>query len=421
MSGKRKQLLLNLFVLFFALSFSVIVAEALVRAFSIGPKEENWVGADKLWYEYDSLLGWRKIPNTGTTRVSIRGRNSVFYQVNSKGIRGPEYPYEKPYNQYRILFLGDSFTEGYMVEEDDHFAGVMKRKLNNMKSNKHFEALNSGVAGWSTDQELLFFQNEGKKYKPDLTILMFYQNDLYYNNQPKDWGMYYKPLFKISNGKLVLTNVPVPKPDKIAGYSQLSSSEQSIFKRIRTWLYANSHLYNLIKERIRNVYFLHKIAIQFNLVEKPAEGKYSKNSLPKEYGVWEKTYTESVRDIWHITEALIAQLKKETAAVDGRLLVFYIPDETSIHREDWINLKKKYGITDDNYDTDKPGLDLEAVCKRNGIDFLNPTDMFKAKARELGKEGKRLYDPVDHHWNVHGYRFAGEILADYVDRKYLVD
>ncbi|MCK5506749.1 MAG: SGNH/GDSL hydrolase family protein, partial [Thermodesulfovibrionia bacterium] len=260
MSRKIRQIFLNFFILFLALGFSIIIAEVLVRSFSDGPGEDDWVGASKKYYEYDSLFGWRNIPDTEMTRVSIRGQNSVFYRVNSKGIRGPEYPYKKADNEYRILFLGDSFTEGYMVEEDDHFAGVMKRKLNDLKNNKHFEALNSGVAGWSTDQELLFFQNEGKKFRPDLTILMFFQNDLFYNNELKDWGMYYKPLFKVNNGELVLTNVPVPKPDKIAGYSQLSSEETSIFKRIRKWLHVNSHLYGFIKERITNTYILRKIA-----------------------------------------------------------------------------------------------------------------------------------------------------------------
>lgn len=36
--------------------------------------------------------------------------------MNSKGIRGPEYPYEKPPEEFRILFLGDSYAEGYAVE-----------------------------------------------------------------------------------------------------------------------------------------------------------------------------------------------------------------------------------------------------------------------------------------------------------------
>lgn len=415
-SSETRKLFMNLTVLFITICILLFAAEVLVRTFSVAPKEDKWVGADKHWYEYDPIYGWRKIPNVKTTRISTRGKNSVFFRINSKGFRGPEYPYEKPDNEYRVLFLGDSFTEGYMVKEEDHFANVMKRQLNNLKIFKHVEALNSGTAGWGTDQELLFFQNEGKKYKPDLTILMFYQNDLSYNNEPKDWGMYYKPLFKEIDGELVLTNVPVPKPDKLVHYDQLSSEGESVFKRTKEWLYKNSQLYNLIKERIKSLHPLYKWAVRMNLMEKQGDGS---EILPREYTVWKIKSNEPVQAAWKITETLIQKLKEETDAIGSELLVFFIPDETGIHQEEWIKLKKKYGFSDDDYSAHQPGIILEAVCKRNGITFEDPTEVLKIRAAELEKENKRLYDPVDGHWNVYGNRSVGAILADFVNEKYL--
>ena len=412
--GKR-QLLINIIVLLVTMGFMLVAAEIMVKILSVEPKEAKWVGADKRWYEYDPLYGWRKFPNVETTRVSTKGLNSVYFRINSKGFRGPEYPYEKPSDERRILLLGDSFTEGFMIKEEDHFAEVMEHKLNNTGSKRHFEALNSGTAGWGTDQELLFFQNEGNKYGPDLTILMFYQNDLSYNNEPKDWGMYYKPLFKQVDGELVLTNVPVPKPDKIVKYDQLSSEERSVFKRTKEWFFKNSQLYNLIKDRIKSIHSLHKWAVRLKLMEKKGDGL---ETLPREYSVWEKNPNESVRASWKITEAMLVKLKEETEAIGSRLLVVYIPAETAIHREEWIKLKKKYGFTDDDYSADLPGIELGAVCKRNGIKFFNPTELMKIKAGEVQSEGRRLYDPVDGHWNAEGNRYIGGILADVVSEKY---
>jgi hypothetical protein len=46
--------------------------------------------------------------------------------------------------------------------------------------------------------------------------------------------------------------------------------------------------------------------------------------------------------------------------------------------------------------------------------FINPTELFKRKAKEIEKDGKRLYDPIDHHWTVEGNKFVGKILADYI-------
>jgi hypothetical protein len=45
--------------------------------------------------------------------VGPEGMYRVRESMNSKGIRGPEYPYEKPPEKFRILFLGDSYAEGY--------------------------------------------------------------------------------------------------------------------------------------------------------------------------------------------------------------------------------------------------------------------------------------------------------------------
>ena len=40
-------------------------------------------------------------------------------RINSKGLRGPEMPYEKPDGERRILFLGESLTFGVRVDERD--------------------------------------------------------------------------------------------------------------------------------------------------------------------------------------------------------------------------------------------------------------------------------------------------------------
>jgi len=407
----------------------ILAAEVSVRIISSEPGENNWVGAEKKYYEYDPLLGWRKIPNTDTVRASIRGKNKVLYQINSKSIRGPEYSYDKPRGEYRILVLGDSFSDGYMIEFNDLFSEVLKNKLNNnIKKHNSYQVINTGTSGWSTDQELLLFQNEGKKYNPDITILMFCENDITYNNLPKDWSMYYKPLFKIEDGELVLTNTPVPKPDKIIYSDYLEPKEKSTFKRMRRWLHENSHLYNLVKNRIKNTYSLKRLSVNLKLLGKSdARTRDANNNnaesddwlLPMEYRVWERKPVNAVVDSWKITEAMLAKLKEDTEAAGSKLLVFYIPFEASIYREEWDKIKKKYGLSDENWNIEKAGLDLETVCKRNSIDFVNPAEFMRKKAVEFGKDGKRLYDPIDHHWTVEGNKFVGKLLSEYIASKYL--
>jgi lysophospholipase L1-like esterase len=402
----------------FTICLLILAAEVSVRIISREPGENNWVGAEKKYYEYDPLLGWKKIPHTNEIRTSIRGRNEILYQINSKGIRGPEYSYDKPRDEYRILILGDSFADGYMIEFNELFSEVLKSNLNNnLKMHVHFQVINTGVSGWSTDQELLFYQSEGRKYNPDLVILMFYENDITYNNMPKDWGMYYKPLFKIKDNNLILTNVPVPKPDIFVYHSHLEPKTESIIKKTRSWLDMHSYLYKFIKERINNTYTLKKLMTTPHTKENTED----RDDLAMEYRTWEKKYNNVVRSSWEITEAMIKKLQEDAAAIGSKLIVYYVPFEGSIYQVEWEKLKKKYGFSDNDWDVNMPGLVLEDICKKNNIAFMNPTELMKMKAKEIAKDKKRLYDPLDHHWTVEGNKFTGEILADYIAFKYLGD
>ena len=413
---KTKQISFNITILFAAICFIFLVGETVVRVFLDEPADNEWVGNPKDFYEYHPLLGWRNIPNTNKIRISTRGRNKVLYQINSKGIRGHEYSYKKTNNEYRIFLLGDSYTEGYVVEFEELFSEIMTNKLNNMGKGINFQAINSGTSGWSTDQELLLFQSEGKKYNPDLTILMFFENDLAYNNQIKDWGMNYKPLFIKKNGKLVLTNIPVPKPDKIVYNDQLKPEDESTFKWLKLWFHGKSYLYGFIKKRIKNTYFLNNLAIKLHLKDKPIN---EDELLPREYNVWKKTFNESVRESWQITEEMLILLKNETNSIGSGLLVFFVPNEASVYQEQWSKIKNNYGFSDENWNIEQVGIELGAVCKRNSIDFLNPTELFRTKAKDLEKNKQFLYDPINKHWNVEGNKFVGELLTDYIVSKHL--
>jgi lysophospholipase L1-like esterase len=409
---KSNQMLVNFSLLFVTVVFLSLIGEVTLRILTDGPSDSAWVGNSKKFYEYDPLLGWRNIPNTDSIRtIRSQGNNKIHYQINSRGIRGPEYSYEKAGNEYRIFLLGDSYTEGYVVEFDSLFSEIMKAKLNKNKNDIYFQTINSGTSGWSTDQELLFFQNEGKKYRPDLTILFFYQNDLAYNNQPKDFGMFYKPLFKEINGELVLTNVPVPKPDKLVINNQLSDDEISVFKKLKLWLHKKSYLYAATKERINNTYFFNDLAIKLHLKERPTRAD---ELLPREFSAWKKEYNKSVQESWHITESMLVKLKEETDLVGSRLLVVLVPHEASVYPEMWDRIKNNYGFSDEHWNINQVSFELGAICKRNGIDLLDPTGLFRTKAEELRKETKRLYDPLNEHWNDEGNKFIGELLADYV-------
>jgi lysophospholipase L1-like esterase len=104
----------------------------------------------------------------------------------------------------RVLVLGDSFAWGYGVEESERFSQVLEKSLD-------VEVINAGVSGYSTDQELLWYGNEGIKYETDLVILVLAGNDVGDNERDIVSTIYHKPRFELEEGQLVLRGTPVPQ------------------------------------------------------------------------------------------------------------------------------------------------------------------------------------------------------------------
>jgi lysophospholipase L1-like esterase len=102
----------------------------------------------------------------------------TFVRVSSRGLRNPETPYEKPPGTYRILALGDSWTFGFRMEEEEAWPRVLGRILNERLGARRLaprvEVINAGVIGYSTYQEAAYFRVEGQRYSPDLVIVAFY-------------------------------------------------------------------------------------------------------------------------------------------------------------------------------------------------------------------------------------------------------
>ncbi len=109
--------------------------------------------------EYDPLLGWRKRPGS---HVRFQRREyATDLVINSRGLRGPERPYERPAGTFRLLALGDSYVEGYAVQEPETVRGELESSLG--RPGCPVEVLNGGTVGYSTDQELLFYRGEGRR------------------------------------------------------------------------------------------------------------------------------------------------------------------------------------------------------------------------------------------------------------------
>lgn len=106
--------------------------------------------------------------------------NNIDQHTNSRGFRGPEFSDVKATDSARIIFLGDSFTFGEGVFDNDTYPAQFEKiaNENNLYPGKKVESINLGVGGYNTQQEWFVLKDMADKWQPDLIILGYILNDV---------------------------------------------------------------------------------------------------------------------------------------------------------------------------------------------------------------------------------------------------
>jgi lysophospholipase L1-like esterase len=97
-------------------------------------------------------------------------------QVNSYGLRNPEFPIKKTPHTLRILCVGDSVTFGVGVSFEETFPAQLQ-KLFHAQGKTNIEVLNAGVCSYNSSQELAWLKHKGLALEPDIVIFQWCEND----------------------------------------------------------------------------------------------------------------------------------------------------------------------------------------------------------------------------------------------------
>lgn len=172
-------------------------------------------------FAYDPHAGWRNAPNIDTTP-----QHHGHVRTNSYGMRNHEdFPVARAPGKRRLLIVGDSYSFGYGVSNEETYAYRLAEML------PDWEVMNLAVSATGTDQNYLMYEHHGKQFNPDVVLLGFYVLD--YNRNTYSFRDYAKPMFlPQADGKLQLTNVPVPAPEHLIEQYRNGS------RRIGGWHYS---------------------------------------------------------------------------------------------------------------------------------------------------------------------------------------
>jgi hypothetical protein len=359
----------------------LLVAEGVLRAsgFSV-----------PLYYEPDPRLGW-------VLRPGVRGwytdEGRAFLRINSVGMHDREHQAAKPVGVYRIVVLGDSYSEAKQVPIDSTYWSLLPGHLApcGFQGGKTAEALNFSVSGYGTAQELILLRVLAGRYQPDLVLLQFTgSNDVRNNSRSLEPGKN-RPFFVLNaDGKLELDDSFASQP----GFRRVVSPAWRAYRGVARY----SRFVQLVRAATHRPK-TQRLATQMAIAE---AGLDEAELSPPRNQQWE--------DAWRVTEALIAEVRNEAARHGAQTLVVTVPWPAQVlpNPKEREAFAARAGVPDLGY----PDRRIEAFGRAHDIPVLA---LASGMARAAEADSAFLHGFGDRqgigHWNSAGHRVAAGLIA----------
>jgi hypothetical protein len=343
--------------------------------------------------EPDPLLGWRKHP--GGKAVYERRDYRVEVTINSHGLRDPERDNTLRPGALRVLALGDSFVEAFMVRLEETVTQRLEAEL--ARRPYPVEVINGGTSGYSTDQEYLFYREEGYRYEPRIVVLFFYYNDILYNAMDHNIHIP-KPLLDMSGARPRVVNFPVPPQPRPAEALPETTPPPHAHSAALRWLAAR-----LERSAPRAYDAIASTGLWPRLRKLP---------ISPEFRVYMNSLTPEAQAGWRMTGEILGAIEHEASGHGARLLVAYVPSKMEVDDESWELTQIRYGLRPGHWDRSRVVRKLASVCAERSVPLL---DLTPALRKAMASGGGALYFESDSHWNAQGQLVAAREIAHFLN------
>lgn len=314
------------------------------------------------------------------SHAELRQRDFAYVQrVNHLGLRGRETTMSKPAGARRILMLGDSFTMGKGVEDNQTFSALVEDSLKAALlgcGGGEVEVLNGGVDSYAPILSYLQFKRELADLSPDLVVLNLDHSDLIQE------AAYRQQAVRDLSGEIIA----VPQVWRKSAYERFLSwtSRHLYFTRIalvhvnRAMNYGEVSVRRVVNEAGRE-HFAHTLRGD---VDRTAQ--------------WEDVF-ESIRRIRDLAESLQADF----------LLATY-PWAHQLGDKDWVPGRAAY-MREGEQISDLTARTIRARSAALGIELFEALPDF-----QKFKGSEKLYFDYDPHWTPTGHQVMADGLGRYI-------
>lgn len=361
-----------------SLLISVTVAEVVLRFLGI---------SYPILYEPHDVIGVAMRPYASGW-MHQEGR--AFVEANDIGFRGAVHPKQKPPGEYRIAFLGDSYTEAVQVAEHETFRELAETRLRACPTLAGREpvGLNFGISGIGTAQQYEILRRIAWSYDPDIVVLTFVGNDVP-NNYPDFGGRAQKPFYLYSeDGELSLDDSFRSDPSFVARTTSRARSIRSATD--------HSRIIQLLIE-MRNVW----ARMQVDRRQMTEKGELEKPPPDEKWS-----------EAWQITEDLLASMAENVRAHGREFLLVVASNPHYVNPDPSVREARMRAVdsTNLNYASDR----LAELATAKEIPFLDLNRPFaeRAIAENVCLHGFENSVPCGGHWNQAGHRLAADLISD---------
>jgi hypothetical protein len=338
------------------------------------------------FYCYDQQRGWGLNPGA---HGWYRREGIAYVAINHEGFRGPDYTPPKPSGVVRVAVLGDSYVEAIQVPQDKTFTAVLGRALADcpLLKGKRIEAMNFGVDGYGTAQELITLRTRVWRYSPDIVVLAIFLGNDIRNNSVSLEGDQCRPFYNYHDSQLYLTGPMIDSP------------------AYRMWCAARFDYRDL---RFMSLF---KNAWEAGTRRSPAPTPERPVERAINYNIYKPPSDPAWADAWQVTEALINETQNEVARHHAMFLA--VTEDTSIQvwpeQQTRKRFQEKLGVSDLFY----PERRIAELGRRYDFDVLNLAPLLQsyAESHHVFLHGFKNTPMGFGHWNELGHQQAGRAIA----------
>jgi hypothetical protein len=331
--------------------------------------------------------GYRHHQLVPNSHAEFRQRDFAYIQrVNNLGLRGEDATVEKPAGTKRVLMLGDSFTMGKGVEDDQTFSVLVERSLQQAMAScggGAVEVLNGGVDSYAPILSLLQFKRDLAPLDPDLVILNLDLSDLIQE------AAYRGQAVRGPNGEVVA----VPQ-----------LAQESLYERFLSWTTRHLFFTRVVLVYVNRAFDHGTITVR--RVVNEAGREHFAHTLEGDVD-----RTEQWRDIFES----IGRIRAHADSLGMEFLLTTYPWAHQLGDSGWVPGRFAY-MQPGERTTDLSAQTIRELSAAGGIQLLETFPVFRAY------EGSEvLYFAYDPHWTPAGHEVMARaleqrLLEDYVPR-----